>query len=395
VLSNVKKLVLGNGTAQALQLISLLILSRLYRPDDFGLLAAVQSIATLACVVGTLQLHLTIPLAATSEIARSTAESVQTLCAAFFLVSLPFALFLGNVAASSLVLALCLGLSNTYTSYLVYQGSFSQLSRFYIARAAAIVALQLVFAMLDVDSGLLWGFVLAEAIAAFSLRMAYLGPLLRKPDLRKAFALAASFRSFSVYGTMQELVSVSAFYAPLLLFTSTFGESTGGQFSMASRLVWAPVVLLSGSLAQVLYHRWGQLLPTTPGSIYRPLFSPMVVIGAFVVCALAFACQDMFLLALGEQWGLASRLMPLQVLWGMVFLLSTPFRVVVRVMHLQKHLLAIDLAMLASIMLLFALTDVAPLTAMWFLVMLAVCQSGLIAASVSFALRRRAVALPG
>lgn len=51
MIGNIQKLVLGNGLGQGLQLLALLVFSRIYLPGDFGLLAQVQSIATLACIV--------------------------------------------------------------------------------------------------------------------------------------------------------------------------------------------------------------------------------------------------------------------------------------------------------------------------------------------------------
>ncbi len=392
MLSNIRKLILGNGMAQGLQLLSLLVLSRIYRPSDFGLLAQVQSIATLACIVATLQLHLTIPLASTTEKARAAAETVQSICLAMFMLSLPVALYLGKVVTFSVVLALFLGLANTYTSYLVANGSFGRMSKFYITRAVLIIGLQIGFAALSVPDGLLWAVVLAEGLAALYLRLAHLGPLHTiRLEIGKALQMVAGLKSFSLYGTAQELMSVCAFYAPLLLFTSKFGESTGGHYAMASRLVWAPVVLLSSSMAQVLYHRFGKLPPTSLGSMYQPVFGPGVAVGILAACALAFGLQDMFLLALGAQWDLASRMLPLHLLWGAAFLLSTPARVACRVLHLQRYQLTIDAGMLTAIWLLFALSTMTPVLTMWALVALSALQHALLTAVVWGALNRPVV----
>lgn len=394
MLSNVRKLILGNGTAQGLQLLSLLVLSRIYRPSDFGLLAQVQSIATLACIVATLQLHLTIPLAGTADKARAAAEIVQSICLTVFLMSLPVALYLGKVVTFSVVLALFLGLANTYTSYLVANGSFGRMSKFYITRAVLIIGLQIGFAALSVPDGLLWAVVMAEGLAALYLRLAHLGPLdTIRLEIGKALEMAARLKSFSLYGTTQELMSVCAFYAPLLLFTSKFGESTGGHYAMASRLVWAPVILLSGSMAQVLYHQFGKQPPTSLGSMYQPVFGLRVAVGILATCAAAFGLQNVTLLALGAQWDLASHMLPLHLLWGAAFLLSTPFRVACRVLHLQKYQLTIDAGMLAAIWLLFALSAMTPLLTMRALVAIAAVQNALLAVAVWGALNRPAVRL--
>ena len=383
MLGHIRTLILGNGIAQALQFLSILILSRIYLPSDFGLLAQVQSIAMMAAIVGTLQLHLTIPLCKSDDEARATAQSVQTISLALFALSFFPALYFGKVFAFSLVLALFLGLANTYNSYLVFNGKFGRLSGFYIARAVVVISLQICFAMLSINDGLLWGMLIAEGLAALYLRLTQLGSLRNIRIVpRAAIELATRLKSFSVYGTMQELISVSAFYAPLILFTFKFDETTGGQYAMANRLVWAPVVLLSSSVAQVLYHRFGKVSPTSVTGLLEVLPSKLVFAAVLAACAISFYLPGVFLYILGPQWGLASQLLPLQLLWGGFFLLSTPFRIVCRALHMQKYQLAIDAGMLALIGLLFTFSSMTPLHIMWALVMIALGQNALLVTAV-------------
>ena len=385
---HIKKLILGNGIAQALQFLSILVLSRIYLPSDFGLLAQVQSIATIAAIVATLQLHLTIPLNKSADEARVTAENVQTISVVLFTLFFLPALYFGKVLIFSLVLALFLGLTNTYNSYLVFNGSFGRLSGFYITRAVVIIVLQISFAMLSINDGLLWGIIIAEGLAALYLRLTQLGSLRKvRIDPRAALALAKKLKSFSVYGTLQELISVSAFYAPLILFTLKYDEATGGQYAMANRLVWAPVVLLSSSVAQVLYHRFGKVSPTRVSELLEILPRRNVFAAVLAACALSFYMPGTLLYLLGPQWGLASQLLPLQLLWGGFFLLSTPFRVVCRALQMQKYQLTIDACILTLIGLLFALSSMTPLQTMWALVMIALCQNALLAAFVLWRLR--------
>ena len=79
---------------------------------------------------------------------------------------------------------------------------------------------------------------------------------------------------------------------------------------------------------------------------------------------------------------------PLHLLWGAVFLLSTPFRVACRVLHLQKYQLAIDSMMLGAIWLVFDLSNLGPLATMWVLVLIAAAQNALLAAAVWGVLNR-------
>ena len=388
MLGNIKKLIAGNGLAQAIQFASLLVLSRIYYPSDFGLLAKIQSMSTIAVIVATLQLHLSIPLSKSKNEAQSTVQAIQMICVLFCLGLLPIAFFLGKVFLFSVFLTLFLGLANTYNSYLIYSGSFGKLSKFYVARAVSIVAFQLSLSVFSINDGLLWGTLVGEGLAALYLRIVVLFYLPIKPfELKTTISLIAKWRSFSFYGTTQELVSVLAFYSPLLLFVNKFGESIGGQYAMASRLVWAPVILLVSSISQVLYHSFGQSNPVDRLKLLESCISKKLVIFSLVLCLISFFLENLFLKILGQQWELTSKLLPITLTWGCIFILSTPFRVMCRAIQLQKYQMVIDAFMLTAIISLFLFFNFTPINTMWGLVITALVQNLAIVIAVWYILK--------
>lgn len=389
IVANVRRLMVGNGLAQALQFLSILVLSRIYLPEDFGLLGQVQSVATAAAIVATLQLHLVIPLAVDAGQAREVARTTQTLCLLLAAVALPLASLLGFVPVAAVLLAALIGISNTFVSVLVYRGNFRKLSGFYVARATFLLISQVTLALLSVGHGLVWAAIVGEGFAALYLRVLLAGGgIAGLAGISLVAGVVRTWKSFSLYGTIQELASVAAFLSPLLWFANRFGDATGGQYAMASRLVWAPVVLVSGSLAQVLYHRYAQ--QPAEGSRWPGLGWPdsRLLIGAAAVCGTAFLLQEVFLKLLGQDWVLASQLIPLHVLWGCFFLFSIPSRVACRVMRLQRYQCAVDLMMLVLIAALFALPGMTPLEVMWALVALAAVQNGLLCLVAQVQLKR-------
>ena len=358
----IKKLMLGNGLAQLLQFWSILILSRIYQPSDFGVLAQVQSIAMIASIGLTLQLHLTIPLSKTQDEALEAVKRIQTLSLGIFFVALMPAIWSGETALYALFLSLFLGLTNTYTGFLVYTGNFGKMSIFYVARALLIIVTQICFAYLHLENGLVIASLAGEALFSCYLGSRRLystkNNIPKFNDLKK---LILDNKPFSLYGTIQEMVSIFAFYAPLLLFSAKYGEDVGGQYAMANRLVWAPVVLISSSFAQVLYHKLGKEKPTTSADIRSLIPSKKISALAIITVLCTFPMTELFRMILGQQWSLASKLLPLQLLWGLFFLASTPFRVAGRVLLLQSHLIIIDFWMIALTCLIFYLFSLEPL----------------------------------
>lgn len=371
----IKKLMLGNGLAQLLQFGSILILSRIYQPSDFGLLAQIQSIAMVVSIVLTLQLHLTIPLSKNQDDALERVKNIQALCLRIFFAALIPAILCGEVVVYAIFLSLFLGFSNTYTGYLVHNGSFKKLSFFYVVRALLIIAMQIGFAFFEFENGLVIATLMGEAISAIYLgwRSIYCTEGNGKPSGNlKLFVL--NNKQFSLYGTIQEIVSVSAFYVPLLLFSSGFGEDIGGQYAMASRLVWAPVILVSGSYAQALFHKFGKVAPSNNTEIVAVMPNMWIAITMLMVCGIAFKFNEITLFVIGDKWELASLMIPIQGIWGLIFFLSTPYRVLIRVFGIQKSQLLIDLVMMLAFFALPLVPGLMPISLLCIMVFIVIFQ---------------------
>lgn len=370
----VKKLMLGNGLAQALQFGSILILSRIYAPSDFGYLAQVQSIAMIGAVWITLQLHLTIPLQKTSEEARQAIKIIEKLALSFFLLAIIPSLLIGELFVYVILLSLFLGLANTYNGYLVYSGKFGQLSGFYIVRAFLIIIMQITFSIIDFENGLVLATLIGEVFAAIYLRKIHIEPL---KSVGATFGQVLKYiknnKAFSIYGSIHETISVGAFFVPLFLFSYKFGEDVGGQYAMANRLVWAPIVLLSSSFAQVYYHKIGQVEHISSIKVIDKNNFKIVVVGLTAVLT-TFFMVDLFHLFLGNEWRMASELLPIQLLWGFFFLLSTPFRVIARVAKMQRLQILIDVVFIIVVVNYSFLANVGVLSLMAFILMAAFLQ---------------------
>lgn len=344
----------GNGLAQLLQLLALLVLARIYTPDSFGLLGEVQSIASLVAVIMTLQLHNTIPLSdGKIEVEKRIASTHIIIAFIFIIILIPFILN-GYILAT--LLALILSLINTYTSYWVYKGAFKSLSFFYILRAIFIIGTQLIFSYFSKD-GLVYGAIIGELFALIYLVIKNLfneltlkySNYLSKQTIR---SFLKNEKEFVVFGTIQEFLSVATFFIPLFLFVKIYGENIGGQYAMANRLVWAPVVLLTSSLAQVFYNRFAQ---NNDFSVLdkKLWIEPKYLILLLIVPIVYEFFKDYLSYILGNGWKLAADMITYMILSGIFFIFSIPYRVVFRVTKALSILMYIELSYLIITILLF------------------------------------------
>jgi O-antigen/teichoic acid export membrane protein len=352
----------GNGLAQVLQLLALMLLARIYTPEDFGILAEIQALASILVVFITLQTHLLIPLSSSQDDAEKRLFKTHVIVSFVFVTFLIPMIFMNNILA--LILALMLGIINSFTSYYVYKGAFSKLSHYYVIRALIMITSQILFGMLDIVNGLLYGAIFGEFFSAIFLgyKIIYNKIKIKKFYILKNINILRYIKErnqFTLYGTFQELISTANFALPLFLFVQIFGDNIGGQFAMANRLVWAPTVLLSSSLAQVYYHNFTQnnkweIMNTWIWFNFKFMF---IVLS---IPIFYYFFSDVVNIIFGNGWEIAEEMMFYLLFSGIFFLYSIPYRVSFRAMGKLIFLMFIDFFILLitiSLFLIFNFDD--------------------------------------
>lgn len=377
MLAQIKKLMLGSGLAQAIQFGCIPILSRLYEPTSFAPLYQAQALATILAIFATLQLHLALPQARDDAEAARWSRAVLALCLAVCGLLAPVAhVVFDNLWA--IVLTLCLGVTNTVVNYQLFQERFSGIARFQLLRALAIVAAQIGLQSLFKMDSLVTATVIAECLVAlvFVVRAGLRLPAPR--DLRTGIALALQRPSLSLFGTLHEATAAAVFYAPLFLYSHFFSNAVGAQFAMANRLVWAPVVLLSGSAAQVTYQRFCRHSPQALWNVLQDYLRETrrhAIWGGLALIAAMAAAPAVVTLTLGRNWQLAGLMAPPLLLWGAIFLGSIPFRSASRALSMQRFQLLIEAATGLSFVVVFLYGPANAVAALWLITLIAAAQN--------------------
>lgn len=357
--ASLASLVSGNAAAQLIQLLGMMFFATLYSPYAFGVLGTSQSIAVIVAALLTLQLHLMVPLAETAERACRLVMDARLIAVAVFVALFPPAMFFGGHYPVIVVLALVVALNNIHCGLMVYRAQFHRVSIFYVLRALLIVSFQFLLSKGFPEEGLLWGSLAGECVSSIVLMsMARVeGRVLPAYNLFKALWQR---KAFTLYGTLQELLTIAAYYMPLYLFELRFGASISGQYAFASRLIWGPLIVVTASLSQVLLKHFageaGRLSFLNVHRLTLKLLLPIIVLALLA----AVLGEKISLYFLGEDWRVASQMLGLSILWGAMFLVSMPYRVLLRVRGLQKFQLMVDLGVMASYGVLYLLLGKSP-----------------------------------
>ena len=261
-LRNVGLLAAGTAAAQVVNLAAAPLLTRLYTPAEFGLLAVFSSVASIASVTASLRLELAVPVPPDDE------EAIEVVSAGFLAAIVISALSVGAVLVLGGWFASAVGEPGVRSLlwllpvYLVASGLYHVLNYWFTRRDgfATVAAVNAVRAILTVVSqyllgvarlgalGLVAGQTLSPVVQALGLLLAAPKVTGRMPFRRLSWrrfrAVLSRFRNYVVFGTPQALVNALNQSLPAIVMTIAFSPSVAGFYLMAHRLVAAPISVL-------------------------------------------------------------------------------------------------------------------------------------------------------
>lgn len=336
---NVGKLLSANVIAQVIGLLIYPVLTRIYTPEDFGLLNLFSSICTILILLSTLEWYNAIVLPQKEEEACSIVHlcvfsiGILTVIIAF---TIPFAnpiahLFkspqLANYYWMTPLYVMMMGLWNVLNYWYIRHEQYGRISGFQVSQSLFTAGYKTGFGFLNISGGLIYGTLLAPLCSLFiSLRMTgkqFLAPLLRI-DQALCRKVARTYANFPKFSTPRTLLNSMVGQLPVLLLTPLFGNANVGILGMAMLLAFVPINMLTKALYQVLYQRTTervqQRLP-----IYRYykrfiwLTACIVLIGQALIF---FPLPWIIGLFLGEKWVMASQLIRWSFPWMLCYILT-------------------------------------------------------------------------
>ena len=354
-LKNVGLLAAGTAVAQLISFGVSPLLSRIYRPEDFGLLGVFVGIAAIAGVVVSLRLDLAVVVPEEEETARDVvvvgalAVALVTALAAVLVVLFggTLATALGEPELTPLLayLPLYLGATGVYQmlNYWSTRNSrFAPLAVIEAGRAFIVASVQLGLGWLRRGVlGLVLGQVLGPVVLAVGLGAVTArrnpGLFRRRVSLRRAREIVGRFSNFILYGTPQALVNSLNSSLPALVLTVTFSAGIAGFYLMAHRMIAAPISLLGRSTRQVIYPQLSRAL--SDGNAFHSAIRTTATLAAITLIPVAivvFAGPTLFAWILGSEWRMAGEFARFLVVWLAVAFVNIPSVSLIPLLEMQR-----------------------------------------------------------
>lgn len=329
----------GTALSQGLMILASPVLTRLYTPEDFGVLGVYTAILAVLTVIALLCYEQAIPLPETNQAAANLLVlSLVILLAMTFLVGLGVLLWGEQIVRWTntpalepylWLLPLAVlggGVYRALTYWTARQQRFAILSYTKSVRMLGQVGIRVAFGVPRLGPiGLIVGHIASQFLGAFSLFKHFHLP--RNTVVPQEWlALAKTYKDFPLFTVWISLINLIGIQAPAVLFAKYFTLDIAGFFSQTMMVMGLPAGLIGQAVAQVFYPKVARLDGET---LVTRRFIDQVATSLFVLSFLVFSVAalhgaDLFAWAFGDRWKIAGRYAQYLAPWFMISFVSSP-----------------------------------------------------------------------
>lgn len=357
---NIGVLVGGTAFSQLLAILALPFLTRLYTPEDFGVLAVYISILSIISVIACLRFEIAIPLP------KKEKDAVALLFLAIIsIIIVTLLTILGVSLFSNLILqatddklagflwlipigVFFAGIYSALQYWATRKKAFPLIAKTRMTQAISGNGTQLVFGFFNFGAiGLLLGQLLNVGAGIFGLLRYLLKNhlnLLQSIKLRRLKVVSKRYDRFPKYSTWEAFANTGAIQIPIILIAYYVIDAEAGFIMLAMRLLSAPMGLIGGAVSQVYlaeganhYHN-GTLKLFTYQTI-KNLAKVGILPLLFATIAAPFLIPFIF----GEEWRRTGILISWMTPWFFMQFITSPVSMALHITGNQKVALALQI----------------------------------------------------
>lgn len=358
--------ILSSGTllAQGLMLLALPVLTRIYSPADFSLLAVYISIASVVSTAAALRFDVAIPIPAEEHEAWHLFV-LGILCSLIVGLGVWGILLLrpkglmdlasGNVSYELFLWLLPLGISSiaAYSCaqfYIIRKKKFSWLAKSKALQALFTVAAQIGLGVAGLTAvGLIIGYALNYILGAAILLYLIYGYFKQNAQHRRiqfstVKLTAIKYKKFPKYSTFEAVCNAGSIQVPILLIAMAEIGPEAGFLVLAMQIIQAPLSLVGAAVGQVFLPNAaekankGELATFTLAAI-----GGLVKAGVGPLLFFGLVAPYVFSFVFGEEWRRAGVLVTWMIPWFIMQFIVSPVSMNLHIVGAQKAAMVLQL----------------------------------------------------
>lgn len=340
------------------------VISRLYPPEDFGVLGAFSAMINIVTAGITLEYYQALMIPKSDEDAlglfavSGLSASIGAVLVLGVLVVMP-----GSIGGGSAVHWLYYVLGGSVTVGVVgwgmtFQAWCTRKKEFGVTATAQVVrsglgnGLQVMLGFVGGGAGALIASLIASE-GAFTVVMARrhmstIEDMFRKVSLARMFKLAREYKDFPIFSASMSYLNALSIGLPVLLLSEKYGVAVAGAYAFALKIIQAPMSVVMGALRQVLFQRVCELQQQGRrlGPLYWRAIWALSGLSLIPLIVLSFWGGELFAFVFGERWRAAGGMAGHLIIWLSGMFCAVPAVLMGRTLRLQRNLFFVDVLLL-------------------------------------------------
>lgn len=362
--ANVLKIFSGKIIGQAITILVIPIITRLYDPADFGVLQVFTSITAVVIVISALRYNLSIMLPKKNEEAVNILVLSITLTCFVSLISLFLViLFKDNISLMlnipelsyylwfAPIVIFAGGLLNLFTYWNSRQKKFGNVAMAGVSSNLFSNAVKLILGFT--------GHVGPGGLIAGNISGAIIGTLyMLGRNFKNNYKLiqenvtyekikywAIRYKEFPIYSSWSGLLTDATLHLPAVMLAYFFSPAIAGFYALGNRAIKVPMSLVSDAVGRVFFQKASEDVSKNIAASYvvEAVYKRLVAVSLFPFLVLVFLGRDIFVFVFGAEWAEAGYYMQFFAPWLFFVFISSPLGTIYSVLEKQRLALYINL----------------------------------------------------
>jgi O-antigen/teichoic acid export membrane protein len=368
---NVLTLMTGTTIAQAIPIAITPILTRLYTPEDFGILALFMSITAVLSIISNGKFEQAIMLPKEEKEALNIVYLSVIISSVFSLLLFVLVVLLKGIIAQVLeepkienwlflvpISVLFIGLFNSLKLYNIRVKNFKQVSVSMVTKSSGLAVAQLGIGA--IKSGA-FGLIIGQLVSYIAGNLILIKKITKKYSIKNTYdkilikKLAKKYKRFPQFTLPGSLLNSLTLNSITFLIAAIYSTSILGFFSLARRLLSLPSMVIGGSISQVYFQKLSET-KNKKGNVLRvfnKFLNKLVIISIPIFIIAYFIVEPTFKFFFGDDWAVAGQYAKIIVPLACVRFVSSTLSSTLHVFQKQQYTLIIQATQFITIIIVF------------------------------------------
>lgn len=369
---HVLTLMAGTTIAQAIPVVVTPILTRIYTPEDFGLLTLFLAVTMIPGSIVNGRYELAIMLPDSDDEAINIAASGLLIATIFSFVLFVFAVIF-NTQISRLLDSQEIGFWLYFAPFVVWligffnvlnylntrKKLFGNVAKAKIYKSVAMTAIQLGVGFVKTGaSGLIVGQLVSHIVSNYKLMKAVIHSFdLTKISFSEIKRMLNRYIDFPKYSTWASLANRLSVDLLNILISVTYGLVILGYYSLSQRVLALPITLVGDAIGQVYFQHASTEKQQTGSSIvvFKSTLKKLLILAIPSFAILFLVVEDLFVTVFGDEWVKAGEFAKILVPFFAIQFVASSLSITTVVFEKIKASLVINTLILSDVLLLYFL----------------------------------------